>query len=637
LLSIRKNWNRGWSTEQAILPEPLNLSQIHTLPSHLVNQIAAGEVVERPASVVKELVENSLDAGAGAITIEVEAGGTRMIRISDDGCGIDREELTSALSRHATSKIGSLEDLENIASLGFRGEALPSIASVSRLSLASRLPDADCAWRLQARDDDEAVPDALPQGTQVEVLELFYNVPARKKFLRTEQTEYKHIETLFKNMVLSHPAVAFKLIHNQKVVYQLPSARNLDDQRRRLAQVCGKAFADSLVEIDVVDDDLRLQGWVALPTFNRSQADMQYFFVNQRVVRDKLISHAVRQAYHDVLFHGRHPAYVLSLTMDARELDVNVHPQKHEVRFRNSRRVHDFLFRSLHQALAGVQPEQQIESPGFALSQNLDSPLADQTGLNLRQSVGQSSGEGLSAGFSAGFSQFASGDRSGNLREQMQSYASLLNTAADAEGQEAVAAAGQIPPLGFALAQLKGIYILAENNDGLIVVDMHAAHERIVYERMKQNAEEEKVITQPLLVPVSFSVSRSEADLVEENVEFFDHMGFSVERLGPEQLRLRAIPALLKHADSEQLLRDVLADLTEHGRSQRVQDFQNEMLSTMACHAAVRANRQLSIAEMNALLRDIEHTERSGQCNHGRPTWKQLGLDQLDKFFLRGQ
>jgi DNA mismatch repair protein MutL len=629
LLSIRKNWNRAWSTEPTISPEPFNLPQIHTLPSHLVNQIAAGEVVERPASVVKELVENSLDAGAGSITIEVEAGGTRMIRISDDGCGIDREQLTSALSRHATSKIGSLEDLENIASLGFRGEALPSIASVSRLSLASRLPDGDCAWRLQARDDDQALPDALPQGTQVEVLELFYNVPARKKFLRTEQTEYKHIETLFKNMVLSHPAVAFKLIHNQKVVYQLPSARNLDDQRRRLAQVCGKAFAESLVEIDVVNDDLHLQGWVALPTFNRSQADMQYFFVNQRVVRDKLISHAVRQAYHDVLFHGRHPAYVLSLTMDARELDVNVHPQKHEVRFRNSRRVHDFLFRSLHQALAGVQPEQQIESPGFAISQNLDRPLADQAGLNLREQVGQ--------GFSAGFSQFPSGDRSANLREQMQSYASLLNTAADAEDQQAVAAAGQIPPLGFALAQLKGIYILAENADGLIVVDMHAAHERIVYERMKQNAEEEKVITQPLLVPVSFNVSRSEADLVEENIDFFAHLGFSVERLGPEQLRLRAIPALLKHADSEQLLRDVLADLVEHGRSQRVQDFQNEMLSTMACHAAVRANRQLSIAEMNALLRDIEHTERSGQCNHGRPTWKQLGLDQLDKFFLRGQ
>ncbi len=603
------------------------MPQIHTLPSHLVNQIAAGEVVERPASVVKELVENSLDAGAGAITIEVEAGGTRMIRISDDGCGIDQSELNSALSRHATSKISSLEDLENIASLGFRGEALPSIASVSRLSLASRVGDADCAWRIQARDDQEAIPDALPQGTQVEVLELFYNVPARKKFLRTEQTEYKHIESLFKHMALSNPAVAFKLIHNQKVVYQLPSARNLDDQRRRLAQVCGKAFADSLVEIDIANDDLRLQGWVALPTFNRSQADMQYFFVNQRVVRDKLITHAVRQAYQDVLFHGRHPAYVLSLSMDARELDVNVHPQKHEVRFRNSRRVHDFLFRSLHQALAGVHPEQQIESPGFAISQNFDSS--------------QDSQQDNQRGFN--LSQFRSGDRSSNLREQMQSYASLLNTPQDshfgqsADTADSVGRAEQVPPLGFALAQLKGIYILAENSDGLIVVDMHAAHERIVYERMKQNAEQEHVITQPLLVPVSFNVSRSEADLVEENGEFFRHLGFAVERLGPEQLRLRSIPALLKNADSEQLLRDVLADLVEHGRSQRVEEFQNEMLSTMACHAAVRANRQLSIAEMNALLRDIEHTERSGQCNHGRPTWKQLGLDQLDKLFMRGQ
>ena len=602
------------------------MPQIHTLPSHLVNQIAAGEVVERPASVVKELVENSLDAGAGAITIEIEAGGTRMIRISDDGCGIDQDELNTALARHATSKIGSLEDLENIASLGFRGEALPSIASVSRLSLASRAGDSECAWRLQARDDDVAVPDALPQGTQVEVLELFYNVPARKKFLRTEQTEYKHIETLFKNMALSHPAVAFKLIHNQKVIYQLPSARSLDDQRRRLAQLCGKEFAQSLVEIDVVDEDLRLQGWVALPTFNRSQADMQYFFVNQRVVRDRLISHAVRQAYQDVLFHGRHPAYVLSLTMDARELDVNVHPQKHEVRFRNSRRVHDFLFRSLHQALAGVHPEQQIESPGFAMAQNLDSPQPDQAGLNLSQF--------RSGQFQSG--QFRSGDNSNKLREQMQSYASLLNPATDAA--EGVAGdAPQLPPLGFALAQLKGVYILAENIDGLIVVDMHAAHERIVYERMKQNADEEKVITQPLLVPVAFNVSRSEADLVEENIDFFAHHGFSVERLGPEQLRLRAVPALLKNANSEQLLRDVLADLVEHGRSQRVQEYQNELLSTMACHAAVRANRQLSIVEMNALLRDIEHTERSGQCNHGRPTWKQLGLDQLDKFFLRGQ
>jgi len=605
------------------------VAQIHTLPSHLVNQIAAGEVVERPASVVKELVENSLDAGAGAITIEIEAGGTRMIRISDDGCGIGQAELASALARHATSKISSLEDLENIASLGFRGEALPSIASVSRLSLASRTPDADCAWRIQAREDLEAVPDALPQGTQVEVLELFYNVPARKKFLRTEQTEYKHIETLFKHMALSHPAVAFRLLHNQKVVYQLASARNLDDQRRRLAQLCGKDFAQSLVEIDVASDDLRLRGWVALPTFNRSQADMQYFFVNQRVVRDKLINHAIRQAYHDVLFHGRHPAYVLTLTLDAHEVDVNVHPQKHEVRFRNSRRVHDFLFRSLHQALAGIQPEQQIESPGFALNGALArSQAGAQPGLQPDQG-------GLN--FSALASQFRSGDRSADLREQMQSYGSLLSPQADTEADGFAAATAMLPPLGYALAQLQGIYILAENATGLIIVDMHAAHERIVYERLKQNAEQENVISQPLLVPQVFNVSQSEADLVEESGEFFTHLGFSVERLGPEQLRLRAIPALLKNADSEQLLRDVLADLVEHGRSQRVQDLQNEMLSTMACHASVRANRQLSITEMNALLRDIEHTERSGQCNHGRPTWKQLSLEQLDKLFLRGQ
>jgi len=565
--------------------------------------------------VVKELVENSLDAGAGAVTVEVEAGGTRLIRVSDDGCGIGRDELASALSRHATSKISSLEDLESIASLGFRGEALPSIASVSRLSLTSRLQEADRAWRLQAREDTEPLPDPYPQGTQVEVLELFYNVPARKKFLRTEQTEYRHIENLFKSLALSHPAVAFKLIHNQKVIYQLPSVQNLDDQRRRLASLCGKDFADSVIEIDIDSDNLRLQGWVALPTFNRSQADMQYFFVNRRMVRDKLVNHAVRQAYQDVLFHGRHPAYVLSLSMEPLQLDVNVHPQKHEVRFRNSRMVHDFLFRSLHQALGDVRPEQQIESPGFALTDRVAAGYPAQSGLNL--------------------SQFRTGDRSGNVQEQMQSYAALLNS--EPRPGETSEPQQQVPPLGYALAQLKGIYILAENSEGLLIVDMHAAHERIVYERMKQNAEDEDVIAQPLLVPLAFNVSLGEAELVEENSEFFNHLGFSIERIGPEQIRVRAIPALLKNADSEQLLRDVLADLVEHGRSERIRDFQNEMLSTMACHASVRANRLLSIDEMNALLRDIEHTERSGQCNHGRPTWKQLSLQQLDKLFLRGQ
>jgi DNA mismatch repair protein MutL len=610
------------------------LPQIQTLASHLVNQIAAGEVVERPSSVIKELVENSLDAGAKSITVEVEAGGTRLIRIVDDGSGIAKDELILAISRHATSKIRNLEDLEQIGSLGFRGEALPSIASVSRLSICSRQTNKGQTiteraepihgWKINARDDQAPVPDASAPGTTIVVRELFYNVPARKKFLRTEQTEYKHIESLFKTLALSHPQVAFRLIHNQKTIYQLRAADNLDEQRQRLAVLCGKDFANSLIEINIEIEDLRLTGWVALPTFNRSQADMQYFFVNQRIIKDKLVSHAVRQAYHDVMFHGRHPAFVLSLEMDARQLDVNVHPQKHEVRFRNSREVHNFLYGGLHRALADVQPAQQIDSPAFAMT---ESQPQSTTLPNISEQTGIS------------FSRFASYPTSPSLRrvgEQAKAYAALLQTnepdQMPPEHQEQ-----QVPPLGFAIAQLKGIYILSENIEGLVVVDMHAAHERIVYERMKQNAAAEGVIKQPLLVPFSLNVSQAEADLVEENVALFEHLGFSVERLGHEQVRVRAIPALLKNADTEQLIRDVLSDFIEFGRSERIKEYENEMLSTMACHGSVRANRLLSISEMNALLRDIEQTERSGQCNHGRPTWKQLSLDQLDKFFKRGQ
>jgi DNA mismatch repair protein MutL len=593
--------------------------RIQTLSSHLVNQIAAGEVVERPASVVKELVENSLDSGAGSVVVEIESGGTRLIRVIDDGCGIDRDELAVAVSRHATSKISSLDDLEKINSLGFRGEALPSIASVSRLTLCSRTADAEYAWTIGGRDDTEPVPDSSPPGTRVDVRELFYNVPARKKFLRTEQTEYKHIESLFKTLAISHPAVGFKLIHNQKVIYQLRPAVNGQDRRQRLAMLCGKSFADSLIEIEIETEGHRLSGWVALPTFNRSQADMQYFFVNQRMVKDKLVSHAVRQAYQDVMFHGRHPAFVLSLEMDSRQLDVNVHPQKHEVRFRNSRLVHDFLYRSLHQALANVEPAQQLASPAFAMQDAISgaAPVySQQSGL--------------------GFNHYGSFQRPANIAEKNTAYASLLSPAA-VDKIDVQSDSREIPPLGYAIAQLKGIYVLAENSEGMIVVDMHAAHERIVYERMKQNAEQEDVIKQPLLVPISLGVSQAEADLVEENEALFEHLGFAVERLGVEQIRIRAIPALLKNADTEQLIRDVLADFIEYGRSERIQQYENELLSTMACHASVRANRLLSIDEMNALLRDIEQTERSGQCNHGRPTWKQLTVDQLDKFFKRGQ
>ena len=583
-----------------------------------MNQIAAGEVVERPASVVKELVENSLDSNASSVVVEIESGGTRLIRVSDDGCGIDRDELTLAISRHATSKISSLDDLEKIGSLGFRGEALPSIASVSRLTLCSRTPNTEYAWTISARDDTEPVPDSSPAGTSVEVRELFYNVPARKKFLRTEQTEYKHIETLFKTLAISHPAVGFKLIHNQKVIYQLRPALDSLGNQQRLSTLCGKAFAESLIEVEVETDGHRLSGWVALPTFNRSQADMQYFFVNQRIVKDKLISHAVRQAYQDVMFHGRHPAFVLSLDIDPRQIDVNVHPQKHEVRFRNSRLVHDFLYRSLHQALADVKPHEQQTSPAFAIgdaNSGAMSQYSQQSGL--------------------GFNHYSSFQRPIHIGEKTAAYASLLSPVDKIP--DGLEDSSEIPPLGYAIAQLKGIYILAENSEGMVVVDMHAAHERIVYERMKQNAADQDVIKQPLLVPFSLSVSQAEADLVEENEALFEHLGFVVERLGVEQVRVRAIPALLKNADTEQLIRDVLADLVEYGRSDRIQQYENELLSTMACHASVRANRLLSIDEMNALLRDIEQTERSGQCNHGRPTWKQLSLDQLDKFFKRGQ
>jgi DNA mismatch repair protein MutL len=608
------------------------LPQIQTLESHLVNQIAAGEVVERPSSVIKELVENSLDAGAKSISVEVEAGGTRLIRIVDDGGGIAKDELILAISRHATSKIRNLEDLEKIGSLGFRGEALPSIASVSRLSICSRQASTEHAepnhanhgWKINARDDQTPVPDASAPGTTIEVRELFYNVPARKKFLRTEQTEYKHIESLFKTLALSHPQVAFRLIHNQKTIYQLRAADNLDEQRQRLAVLCGKDFANSLIEINIEIENLQLTGWVALPTFNRSQADMQYFFVNQRIIKDKLVSHAVRQAYHDVMFHGRHPAFVLSLEMDARQLDVNVHPQKHEVRFRNSREVHNFLYGGLHRALADVQPAQQIDSPAFAMTesqpQSASLPnISEQTGISFNR-----------------FASYPASPSPGRLGEQTKAYVALLQTNAPDQNQPENHDQ-QVPPLGFAIAQLKGIYILSENVEGLVVVDMHAAHERIVYERMKQNAAEEGVIKQPLLVPFSLNVSQAEADLVEENEVLFEHLGFSVERLGHEQVRVRAIPALLKNANTEQLIRDVLSDFIEYGRSDRIKEYENEMLSTMACHGSVRANRLLSISEMNALLRDIEQTERSGQCNHGRPTWKQLSLDQLDKFFKRGQ
>lgn len=604
------------------------MSKINQLSSHLVNQIAAGEVVERPSSVVKELVENSLDAGTTSISVEVDDGGMKLIRVVDNGSGIDKKDLALALSRHATSKIHNLDDLEAINSLGFRGEALPSIASVSRLSIGSATEDESHGWKLDARLGHTVEPVTQQQaGTTVEVRDLFYNVPARKKFLRTERTEYNHIESLFKTLALSNPQVEFRLIHNRKQIYQLEAVdeqgqKNDDRIILRLSKLCGKEFASSLVQINNQVEGLQLQGWVALPTYSRSQSDMQFFFVNRRMIRDKMISHAVRQAYRDVLFHGRHPAFVLYLTIDPRQVDVNVHPQKHEVRFRNSRQVHDFLYRSLHQALADVQTEHQLASPAFALnteSVGTVSSVSQQDDMNFHPS-----------GTTHSYTNFAR--PSARIEEQLAGYAQLVS-----EPGTTTEEPGMAPPLGYALAQLKGIYILAENDNGLVLVDMHAAHERIIYERMKQHALKEGIISQPLLVPVTFNVCDSEANLVENQQHELGRLGLKLDRLSLEQIRVREIPALLKQANIEKLVRDVLSDLMEHGQSQRIEESANEILATMACHGSVRANRLLSITEMNALLRDIEQTERSGQCNHGRPTWKLLSLDQLDAFFLRGQ
>jgi len=615
------------------------MNRISLLSQRLANQIAAGEVVERPASVVKELLENSIDAGADRIEIDVEQGGSKLIRIRDNGAGILKEDLPLALSRHATSKIVSLEDLENIISLGFRGEALASICSVSRLELTSRASMAkeETAWRVAAEGQEmQAVinPAAHPQGTTVEVRDLFFNTPARRKFLRTEKTEFDRLDEVVKRIALSRFEVAFTLRHNQRVIHHLHTAATTQEQQRRVALVCGPAFIENAIHADIEAAGLRLWGWVSLPTFSRSQADLQYFYVNGRIIRDKLVSHAVKQAYQDVLFHGRHPAFVLYLELDPALVDVNVHPTKHEVRFRDGRLVHDFLFRSLYKALAGVRPQDRLAHGGEV---NSTGAIADPASHKyaIPDNAGVASGE------------FSGQGRIGLGVPSAQSYGGGGSAFWSPPAQQAVAGqmaaldqlhqGDDLPPLGFAIAQLHGIYILAQNSQGLIVVDMHAAHERITYERMKQAVQDEGIRSQPLLVPLSIAVSQSEADCAEQQAEALQELGLGLERMSAESIVVRQVPVILARADIEQLVRDVLSDVREHGSSERIRNYQDELLATMACHGSVRANRQLTIAEMNALLRDMELTERSGQCNHGRPTWVLQSLDQLDKLFLRGQ
>jgi len=597
-------------------------NRVHALPSQLVNQIAAGEVVERPASVVKELVENSLDAGADRIEVDVAQGGVKQIRITDNGHGLYAEDMPLALSRHATSKVSSLVDLERISSMGFRGEALPSIASVSRLTLTSREQEAEHAWQLN-HEQEEVVPAAHPVGTTIDVRDLFYNTPARRKFLKTEKTEFSHIEQTLRRLALARPDVAFHLQHNGRTVFNAKQAQETAAQQQRIAGLVGAAFIENALYFEHGAAGLTLSGWVARPTFSRSQADMQHFYVNGRMVRDKLVTHAVRQAFQDVLFHGRHPAYVLFLELDPVLVDVNVHPTKHEVRFREGRLVHDFIFRTLHQVLADERPQASSEP---AETDNYEQAAQVPTSLSAapaQRGLGLSVAE-RSAGYRAALEWQA--PRPG-------SSVPLPATVAVVDEEEA----SEVPPLGFAIAQLHGVYVLAQNADGLVLVDMHAAHERITYERFKAAREGEGMKSQPLLVPVSVNVSAREADLAEQQAETFRLLGMEVDRMGEQVLAVRAVPPLLREADAEKLLRDVLSDLAMYGQSQRILDSINEVLATMACHGSVRANRRLNIEEMNALLRDIERTERSGQCNHGRPTWTQLSMQELDKLFLRGR
>ena len=595
---------------------------IRLLPELLINQIAAGEVIERPASALKELLENSLDAGATDIAVQLEAGGIKLLRLRDNGRGIDQDELKFALMRHATSKISSLDDLQSVASMGFRGEALASMAAVAQLTLTSRTADADHASQISAQDGhlSEPVPASHPIGTTVEIRELYFNTPARRKFLKTEATEYAYCEEAFKRIALSRPDVAFSLQHNGRIIWQLAADQ---DALKRVAMLLGAEFGNAAVAVSRQAANLGLEGFAALPAYSKSSRDAQYFFVNGRFVRDKVASHALRLAYQDILHHQRHPAYALFLTMPPAGVDVNVHPAKSEVRFRESQGIHQFIFHTLQQALA-IPAQSATQIPQQAAAFN---PTQQNIGLGIAQSNAAYQVWGMQTG--RGESAARGGEVGGSEWERQ---AGGLSTA-----RLPTPNSPESPPLGYALAQLLGIYILAQNAQGLIVVDMHAAHERIVYEKLKTSLDAEHIATQPLLIPVSFYADTLDIASVEASQEALKKLGFDIAPLSPTTLAVRAMPVMLKQSEAEAVAREVIDELREFGASRVLTERRNELLSTLACHGAVRANRILSVTEMNALLREMELTERSGQCNHGRPTWFQITLNELDKMFMRGK
>jgi DNA mismatch repair protein MutL len=625
--------------------------KIHLLPDQLISQIAAGEVVERPASALKELLENSVDAGSTQIQVALQQGGIKLLKVSDDGHGIAKDDLALALTRHATSKIQSLEDLEQVGSLGFRGEALASIASISRTVLTSRQQAASHAWQIAAEGTHgQAIsPAALDAGTIVEVHDLYFNTPARRKFLKTENTEFGHCEDAFTRVALSRPNVGFLLQHNGKAISRL--AANTPQQR--ITDVLGSEFAAQSVWLEEESGGLRLWGMTASPTYQRHSRDSQYVFVNGRFVRDKLIAHAIKQAYQDVLHGDKHPAFVLFLELDPSLVDVNVHPAKTEVRFRESQAVHRFIFHSLHKALgktsAEIQASQPVQAPfnpfrptnmpAFNMPrEQVEMPLQSRSVFSGDYQPSVSNGAALAQQFYGQLYGDLNPAVTAGSMEESHSAASML-AVTPVMASATAAEAPQQYPLGFALGQLHGIYILAQNTQGMVVVDMHAAHERIMYERLKNALSEQAIATQPLLIPISFYAEKVEVATLQslQGSDTLQQLGFDLATLSPTTIAIRAVPTMLQDADAVALARAVLRDLHEYGASRVLLERQNEVLGTMACHAAVRANRQLTVTEMNALLRDMEATERSGQCNHGRPTWFQVSLNDLDKMFMRGQ
>jgi len=666
---------------------------IQALPDQLISQIAAGEVVERPSAVVKELLENALDAGSSQITVRLEEGGVKRIAITDNGRGIAPDQLTLALSRHATSKIASLDDLENVSTLGFRGEALASIASVAAVTLTSRTADEPHAWEIVGSHLGTPSPSSGPVGTTVDVRDLYFNTPARRKFLKSEQTEFGHCAEVVRRIALARPDVSFSLSHNGRTVDHW----NVSEMSKRSAAILGDGFADARLPVDEAAGPLRLHGYVGLPTASKARADGQFFYVNGRFVRDKLLVHAVKAAYADVLHGDRFPSYVLALDLDPALVDVNVHPSKIEVRFRDSRAVHQFVFHAVQRALAqtsatahGSSPaplpaadtlessstwrSEQVQSTFGALLRPDYAPTfspspfgtrdgddaASPFGGNGATGFGAGSGAGGAAGFGGGMDGMSSASRFGSgagVAQSTERYGALFSDGGRVDGYRAesdmalpqsapftvspAAMAQEEFPLGFALAQLHGIYILAQNNKGLVLVDMHAAHERILYEQLKNALDSQidgqEMQVQPLLIPVTFYADAVEVGTAQEHAETLKALGFDIAALSPTTLAVRSVPVLLKNADAQTLARDVLRDVREYGGSRVLIERRNELLGTLACHTAVRANRILSVQEMNALLRQMENTERADQCNHGRPTWVQVEINALDKLFLRGQ